>query len=391
VHSTSRSRIFSCLAPEGVPRRSRTIVLAANSCWYITNFRLGLARALREAGYSPVAVAPPDPANEARLAELGIEFEPLHLDRAGLNPLTELGLLLRIRRLLKRLRPAAYLGFTVKPNIFGALAASSLGIPVIANVSGLGTAFIRPGLLQRLVTGLYRIAFRSAATVFFENPDDQRLFLDRRIVRADQARLLPGAGIDLDRFAPTVLPSEPPIFLMIARLLGDKGVREFVEAAHSLRPQLPEARFQLLGGVDEGNRTAVSRMELQGWIDEGVIEYLGETSDVRPSIAGASAIVLPSYREGLPRSLLEGAAMGRPLIATDVPGCRELVDDGVNGFLCAVRDTGSLAQAMERFAGLPEGERAAMGAASRHKAEERFDEGIVVDAYLDALARVRPN
>jgi len=391
VHSTSRSRIFSCLAPEGVPRRSRSIVLAANSCWYITNFRLGLARALRDAGYSPVAVAPPDPAGEARLAELGIEFEPLHVDRAGLNPIAELGLLLRIRRLLKRLRPAAYLGFTVKPNIYGALAASSLGIPVVANVSGLGTAFIRAGLLQRLVTALYRIAFRSAATVFFENPDDQRLFLERRIVRAGQARLLPGAGIDLDRFAPTALPSGAPIFLMIARLLGDKGVREFVEAAHSLRPQLPEARFQLLGGVDEGNRTAVSRVELQGWIEAGVIEYLGETSDVRPSIAGASAIVLPSYREGLPRSLLEGAAMGRPLIATDVPGCRELVDDGVNGFLCAARDSRSLAQAMKRFAALPEGERAAMGAASRRKAEERFDEKIVVRAYLDALARVQPN
>lgn len=391
MRSTSRSRIFSCLAPEGVPRRSRTIVLAANSCWYITNFRLGLARALREAGYSPVAVAPPDPVNQARLAELGIAFEALSVNRAGLNPIAEAGLLRRVRRLLKRLAPAAYLGFTVKPNIYGALAASSLGIPVIANVSGLGTAFIRPGLLQRLVTGLYRIAFRSAATVFFENPDDQRLFLGRRIVRADQARLLPGAGVDLDRFAPTTLPSGPPIFLMIARLLGDKGVREFVEAARSLRPQLPEARFQLLGGVDEGNRTAVSRLELQGWIEEGVIEYLGETDDVRPRIAGASAIVLPSYREGLPRSLLEGAAMGRPLVATDVPGCRELVDDGVNGFRCAARDSGSLAHAMDRFARLPERERAAMGAASRRKAEERFDERIVVEAYLDALARVQPN
>ena len=391
MRSTSKSRIFSCSAPEGVPRRSRTIVLAANSCWYITNFRLGLVRALREAGYSPVAVAPPDPANEARLAEFRIGFEPLHVDRAGLNPIAELDLLLRIRRLLKRLRPAAYLGFTVKPNIYGALAASSLGIPVVANVSGLGTAFIRRGPLQRLVTGLYRIAFRSRTAVFFENPDDLRQFVDLRIVRADQARLVPGAGIDLDRFAPTALPSEAPIFLMIARLLGDKGVREFVEAARGLRPQLPQARFQLLGGVDEGNRTAVTRTELQRWIDDGVIEYLGETDDVRPCIAGASAIVLPSYREGLPRSLLEGAAMGRPLIATDVPGCRELVDDGVNGFLCAVRDSGSLAQAMERFAGLPDDERAAMGAASRRKAEERFDERIVVEAYLDALARVQPN
>jgi len=373
-----------------VPPHPRTIVLAANSCWYITNFRLGLARALREAGYSTVALAPSDPANETRLRGLGIEFSALSIDRSGLNPLAELRLLLRMRRLLKRLAPVAYLGFTVKPNIYGALAASTLGIPVIANVSGLGTAFIRKGLLQRMVTFLYRLAFRSRTTVFFENPDDRRLFLERQIVRADQTRLLPGTGIDLDRFAPKALPAGNLTFLMVARLLGDKGVREFVEAARNLRPHLPEARFQLLGGVDEGNRTAIPQAELQGWIEEGVIEYLGETDDVRPFIAEATAVVLPSYREGLPRSLLEGAAMGRPLIATDVPGCRELVDDGVNGFLCAAGDSSSLALAMKRFARLSDEERAVMGTTSRREAEERFSEAFVVEAYLDALACLRP-
>ncbi|MGE5062867.1 MAG: glycosyltransferase family 4 protein [Myxococcales bacterium] len=365
--------------------RSRTIVLAANSLWYITNFRVGLVRALRDGGYRPIVVAPSDPKNDPRLAELGIEFVPIEVDRKGLNPLAEIFLLARLRRLLRRLRPFAYVGFTIKPNIYGALAASTFGIPVIANVSGLGTAFIRPGALQRIVTGLYRVAFRRAV-VFFENADDRRLFVDRKIVRAEQTRLVPGSGIDLDRFAVADLPSGSEIFLLIARLIGDKGVREFVEAARSLRPQMPDSRFQLLGGIDEGNRTSIQRSELDAWVEEGVIEYFGETDDVRPFIAKASAIVLPSYREGLPRSLLEGAAMGRPLIATDVPGCRDVVDEGVNGFLCEPHDPASLAHAMERLGRLPEQQRASMGAASRRKVQEQFDEALVIRAYLDALA-----
>lgn len=364
---------------------ARTVVLAANSIWNITNFRAGLVRGLQEAGYSPVVLAPADRGGEARLEELGIDLIPLELDRSGLNPLADLMLLLRCRRALKRIRPTAFLGFTAKPNIYGAIAASSLRIPVIANVSGLGTAFMRRGLLQRIVSLLYRRAFRRASTVFFHNPDDRRLFLDRGIVREVQARLLPGSGIDLDRFAPAPLPSGAPIFLLIARLLGDKGIREYVAAARMLRPHLSGARFQLLGGIDEGNRTSIDRPELEAWREEGVIEYMGETTDVRPFIREANAVVLPSYSEGLPRSLLEGGAMGRPLVATDVPGCRELVVEDVNGFLCEVRNPGSLADAMRRLADLPDERRAAMGAESRRKVQEGFSEKVVVRAYLDAL------
>lgn len=369
---------------------SRTVVLAANSLWYITNFRTGLVRALREAGYRTVVVAPADSRNEARLAELGIEFVPIKIDRKGINPVAELFLLSRLGRLLRRLRPFAYVGFTIKPNIYGALAGSTLGIRVIANVSGLGTAFIRPGALQRIVTSLYRVAFRRAV-VFFENADDRQLFVDRRIVRAQQTRLAPGAGIDLDRFVVADLPSAGMVFLLIARLIGDKGVREFVEAARELRPRLADSRFQLLGGIDEGNRTSIQKSELDAWVEEGIIEYLGETDDVRPFIAKASAVVLPSYREGLPRSLLEGAAMGRPLVATDVPGCRDVVKQGVNGFLCKPHDPASLAEAMERLGCLPEQQRTRMGVASRRKVQEQFSEALVVRAYLDALASLERN
>jgi glycosyltransferase involved in cell wall biosynthesis len=368
----------------------RPIVLAANSSWNIVNFRAGLIRTLQEHGYRPVVIAPHDPAAEGRMAALGVDRFVLPVDRSGLNPLADLRLLLGYRGLLEELRPAAFLGFTITPNISGGLAASSLGIPAIPNVSGLGTAFIRQGPLQWLVTRLSRFAFRKAAVVLFQNGDDCRLFVDRGIVRPGKARVIPGSGIDLDRFAPVPQPTGPMIFLLVSRLLGDKGIREYVEAARMLRERLPDARFQLLGPIDEGNRTAIRRDELDRWIGDGVVEYVGSTDDVRPRIASASAIVLPSYREGLPRSLLEGAAMARPLIATDVPGCREVVENGVNGFLCAAREARSLAEAMAKLAELPVTQRQAMGAASRRKVQERFSEAVVIRAYLDELARLRP-
>jgi len=324
------------------------------------------------------------------MRELGVERISVHIDRAGLNPLSDLGLSSTYRRLLKDLKPAAYLGFTIKPNIYGALAAASLGIPAIPNVSGLGTAFMRRGLLQRFVTNLYRIGFRSSPAVFFQNGEDLRLFVDRKIIREEQGRLLPGSGVDLDRFAPAPATEGPATFLLVARLLRDKGIVEFVEAARSLRAMLPEARFQLLGPLDPGNRTAISRSDLDRWVGEGIVEHLGTVDDVRPFIAAATAVVLPSYREGMPRSLLEAAAMSRPLIATDVPGCRDIVEHGQNGYLCEVRDASSLASAMSRMAELPSSSRLAMGDAARRKVQEQFSEGLVTKAYLDVLADLEP-
>ena len=370
---------------EGTGRR---VVLAANSSWNIVNFRRGLIGALKDEGYDPVVIAPRDAPTDERIAELGVEWLAVPINRSGMNPLADLRLIARYRRLLKRTKPAAFLGFTIKPNIYGAIAARSLGIPVIANISGLGTVFIKRGPLLALVTRLYRFALSRAAVVFFQNPEDRELFLERGIVRAEQARLIPGSGVDLERFAPAPLPEGPPVFLLIARLLGDKGVREFVAAARSLRAELPEARFQLLGPLDEGNRTAIARSELERWVDDGDVEYLGETNDVRPFVAAATAIVLPSYREGLPRTLLEAGAMERPLIATDVPGCRQVVTDGVNGFVCRARDAESLADAMHRLARLDLARISAMGVESRRKVVSEYSESVVFRAYLDALEKV---
>jgi glycosyltransferase involved in cell wall biosynthesis len=319
---------------------------------------------------------------------LDVDRIEVKIDRSGMNPVADLRLLYDYRRLLRRLRPAAYMSFTIKPNIYGARAAASCGIPAFPNVSGLGTAFIGNGGLQQIVTPLYRWGFRRAAKVFFQNSEDRNLFVERRIVGTARTQVLPGSGVDLDRFTPALMPEGPPTFLLVGRMLRDKGIFEFAEAARHVRRQVPGARFQLLGPVDEGNRTAIGRGQLQEWVRDGTLEYCGTTGDVRPYIAGAWAVALPSYREGLPRSLLEAGAMARPLIATDVPGCRAVVKDGLNGYLCTVRDPLSLANAMIKLAALPAASRFAMGAAARETVAESFGEKRVINAYLEALSDV---
>jgi glycosyltransferase involved in cell wall biosynthesis len=381
---------FSLSELWGSRNLSRTVVIAANSSWNIVTFRQGLIRAIREAGYEPLVVASVDAAAEERMASLGVERIPVDIERSGLNPLADLRLLLQYRRILKQRAPAAFLGFTIKPNIYGTIAASSAGIPVVANVSGLGTVFLNGGSLMKFVILMYRFALRRANLIFFQNPEDRELFVNKRIVRREQTRVLPGSGIDLRQYGPAPLPDGPPTFLLIARLLGDKGVREYAEAARSLGEVLPGAKFQLLGPLDHENRTSIDPGELDQWVAEGAVEYLGSSDDVRPFIERASVVVLPSYREGLPRSLLEGAAMGRPLIATDVPGCRELVQEGVNGLLCGVRDPVSLAGAMLKLGQMSAEQRRIMGQAARTLVEERFSEDIVLRAYLDALAELAP-
>jgi glycosyltransferase involved in cell wall biosynthesis len=362
-----------------------TVAISINASWNIYNFRAGLIRGLTAAGYRVVAVSPADD-YAPRLAELGAEHVPLPMDNSGVSPARDLALLARYRRALRRIRPDVYLGYTVKPNVYGSLAAHSLGIKVINNVSGLGTAFIQQGWLTRIVSSLYRLAFARSAKVFFQNPEDRALFIDKRLVREQRTALLPGSGVDLTRFTPVPVQERTEIvFLLVARLLRDKGVVEFVEAARIVRTRHPDARFRILGFLDADNRTAIPRAQVEGWVAEGVIDYLGHADDVRPHIGAADCVVLPSYREGMPRVLLEAAAMAKPLIATDVPGCRHAVEDGVNGLLCTVRDAGSLAGAMARMVEMGASGRQRMGAAGRAMVERAYDERIVVDLYLAAI------
>lgn len=360
--------------------------MAANSAWNIVNFRTGLVESLVKAGFRVVVVAPAD-GYESRIAAIGALFEPIDINSSGTSLAEDGRLFVRYWTILRRLKPAVFLGFTVKPNIYGSLAAQLAGARTINNISGLGTAFLRRGPLQWLVGGLYRLALWRAATVFFQNREDLQLFVDSRLVSRDRSRLLPGSGIDLERFAPTPPDEEETAFgfLLVARLLWDKGIGEFVAAARIVRALHPAVRFQMLGFLGADNRSAVPRDDVTAWQEEGIIDYLGSSDDVRPFVRKAGCVVLPSYREGMPRSLLEASAMARPLIASDVPGCREIVEDNVNGFLCEVRSAESLAAAMIRMIELGPVERAAMGKRARLKVEREFDQRLIGAAYLRAI------
>ena len=369
--------------------RSLHIVITVNAAWNVLNFRKPLVAALLAQGHRITVLAPADAA-AAGLAALGCRFVPLEMDRKGLDPLRDAALAWRMRRHFAELAPDVILGFTIKNNLYGAIAARSLAIPFIPNVTGLGTAFLGGRLLGTLARTLYRLAFRGLPVVFFQNADDRDLFVAQGLVSRSQATLVPGSGIDLAAFPATPRPrpreGAPVRFLLIARLLRDKGVYEYVEAARTLRRQGIPAEFAMLGAVGADNRTAVGQAELDDWLAEGAVTYLGTLDDVRPAIADADCIVLPSYREGAPRTLIEGAAMARPAIASRVPGCTAVVDDPATGFLCEPRDSGSLASAMARFAALDIDERRAMGLAARAKMEREFAVNIVVARYRQAIA-----
>jgi glycosyltransferase involved in cell wall biosynthesis len=368
------------------------VLICLNLAWNLVNFRSGLIRALVDAGYEVVAVAPRDE-YAPRLAALGCRYVELPMDNRGTHPGRDLLLLLRFVRLFWRERPDVYLGYTVKPNVYGSLAAGWLGIPVINNIAGLGAVFIQGGRLAQVVRWLYRMALKRSRKVFFQNDEDRQLFISGGLVRPEVADLVPGSGIDLKRFAvapPRLTPGKGNFrFLLIARMLRDKGVVEFVEAAGLLKARWPQAEFCLLGFVDAQNPTAISRAQMEAWVAEGNVLYLGVSDDVRVEIAQADCVVLPSYREGTPRTLLEAAAMGRPLVATNVAGCREVVSDGTNGLLCKPFDAQDLADKMEAILLLRPEQRAEMARVGRDKMERAFDEQLVIEKYLQEINSIK--
>lgn len=284
------------------------------------------------------------------------------------------------------------LTYTPKVNIYTALVARLLGIPVIANVSGLGRAFTAGGWLEAVVRRLYWFAFHTPRVVFFQNEDDRAEFVRAGLVHKAKAQRLPGSGVDVDRFQPTSRqPSENEfVFLLVARLLWDKGVGEYVDAARLLHAEHPTVKFRLLGFLDVKNPSAISRKQVEDWSEEGLVEYLGAVDDVREIYANADCMVLPSYREGVPRTLLEAASMGIPIITTNAAGCRDAVEDGVTGFLCRPKDPVDLADKMRRMLTLPGDVRRRMGQAGRKKMTIEFDERIVIAKYLQAIKDIVP-
>jgi glycosyltransferase involved in cell wall biosynthesis len=268
------------------------------------------------------------------------------------------------------------------------LAAGFVNIPIINNVSGLGTAFIKENLVTKIVKWLYIVSLRKSAKIFFQNKDDLALFIAMGLVKAKLTDLLPGSGVDVRRFTPATnsVTRSTFVFLLVARLLKDKGVVEFVDATRRLKKQYPQIECQLLGFLDAKNPSAISAEEMQEWIKEGVVNYLGVSDSVVDFLRQADCVVLPSYyREGVPRSLLEAASVGKPIITTDAVGCREVVDEGVNGFLCQPRNVDDLKAKMEKMLLLPETERLQMGLKGREKMLKQFDEQIVIDRYVRAV------
>jgi glycosyltransferase involved in cell wall biosynthesis len=366
------------------------IVIALNTAWNLVNFRAGLIRALVAEGHEVVAVAPPDE-YVTKLEGLGCRFVALPMDNKGTHPGRDLLLFFRFLKLLRRERPDVFLGYTIKPNVYGSLAAHLLGIPVVNNIAGLGAVFIRDNWLTRLVKQFYGTSLSRSRHVFFQNNEDMRQFVEQGLVEKDKVSRLPGSGIDLSTFsyAPMLrLENRPLHFLLVARLLWDKGVGEYIEAARMVHRQYPTAKFQLLGFLDVKNPTAVSSEQMNEWVEEGVVEYLGVADDVKPYLAAADCVVLPSYREGVPRSLLEAAAVGRPIVTTDAVGCRDAVDDGMNGLICRTGDAEDLADKLLQMIEMSPEARERMGLAGRRKIELEFDEKIVIDRYLRVIDEI---
>jgi glycosyltransferase involved in cell wall biosynthesis len=353
-----------------------------------------LIAAMVAQGHEVVAVAPFD-SYASRLSGIGCRFVNLPMESGGTHPGRDALLLWRFWRLLRQEEPDVYLGYTVKPNIYGSVAAHLLRIPVINNIAGLGTVFIRDGWLVRLVRGLYRLALGHSAKVFFQNENDRQLFIRSGLVHRDVTDLLPGSGVDLTRFQPVLTHRRKSVhhqlkfrFLLISRMLWDKGIGEYVKAARLIRGRWPQVEFCLLGFLDVQNPTAISRKQMDDLVGQGV-DYLGVSDDVRAEIAEADCIVLPSYYpEGTPRTLLEAAAMALPIITTNTAGCRDVVDDGISGYLCQARDIPDLAAKMEQMLLLSSDQRTAMGMFGRAKMEAEFDEKIVIDKYLKALIAI---
>ena len=368
---------------------SREIWIAINTTWNVYNFRRGLISALNGAGFRVAAFAPPDE-YIAKVEASGARHVPMQINNAGTNPLRELLSLWRMVRLLEREQPALLLTYTPKVNIYLSLAARVCGIPVVANVSGLGRTFIAGGWLTHIARLMYRIAFSWPERIFFQNVEDKMLFLNAGLAREEQTALIPGSGVDIFHFSPRPKGRDTGgfVFLMVARLIWDKGVREYIEAARQVRGEFPAASFRLLGFLDVPSPSAVPRCEVEAWEHEGIIEYLGSSDDVVSIYGEADCVVLPSYREGMPRTLLEAASMGLPLIATDVPGCRQVVLDGETGLLCKVQDSMALAETMRRMLLLSPEQRAKMGNAARAKIVREFDEKIVIERYLNLVREI---
>ncbi|HRN91391.1 MAG TPA: glycosyltransferase family 4 protein [Ferruginibacter sp.] len=365
------------------------IAILENNIIATHTIRNTLTRRLMEEGYRVTVLTTGAPESLELARQQG--FTVIDVKSSNQNPLDIFRYISGIRSVLKSIQPDVCLTFTIRPAIWGNFVTRRLNIPTITNITGIGPLFERNNLAYRAARTLYKFILKKTAVIFFQNTDDRALFIENKFVTPEKARLIPGSGIDYRYYAPMheVPLAKPFLFLFISRLIKDKGVLEYVEAARMLKGKI-NARFQMIGPIWLQNLkdNIISLEDVRRWEKEGIIEYAGEQQDVRPFIAAASAVVLPSYREGTSNVLLEASAMEKPCITCDTTGCREVVSDGVTGYLCEVRNAADLAQKMEQMFHLSPEEQTAMGKRAREKVIREFDKQIVVDAYLQAIRSV---
>ena len=361
------------------------IAIVLNTSWNIYNFRMNFIRALQAEGHEVHTIAPIDKYTHL-LTEAGCIHHNVKMDSRGANPIKDFALIFELGMIYRKLRPEVILHYTIKPNVYGTLAAAVLRIPVINNVCGLGTVFLKKNFTSLIAVGLYRLSFRFAKKVFFQNHEDQELFVTKKFVSKEACDLLQGSGIDLNRFTPSEFSRNKAFtFLLISRLITDKGIFEYIQAIQQLKSRGVDFKFQLMGAADPLHKRGIKSEVINDWIQSGVVEYLGTTDDVRPYIQAADCVVLPSYREGTPRTLLEAASSAKPIIATDVPGCHQVVEHGVNGYLCKLTDATDLAEKMGAMANLDNSTLQQLGLNGRHKMETDYDERFVISKYVDAI------
>lgn len=365
--------------------RSRKILYLVTEDWYFWTHRLPLALAMRDAGFEVYVMTRYGKYAE-KMRELGLQVVPWQVSRTHRNPLSDLFATVEIARVYRRLRPTIVHHVALKPVALGGLVASLFRIPSVNAINGLGHAFCSETAtmwaVRMLILSWCRIVLRqSKAAVIFQNTADRDLFVGRSIITPDKAKVIRGAGVDLKLFRPTPKQATRPVVLLASRLVWEKGIREFVDAAKNLQSHGVSARFVLAGRIDREAATSVPEWQVREWMNSGTVEWLGHREDMSQLLTDATVVVLPSYREGMPKVLLEAAACGCPIVTTDCPGCRDVVHHGVNGLLVAPRDSHALAEAIAILLGNADLCRK-MGAASRDKAVREFGLENVVDQTM---------
>lgn len=366
----------------------KKIAIVANSTWNIYNFRINLIRKFRLQGYRVIVIAPVDEyihyLNESHFTK---HIPLTHLSPQSKNPFKDLLLIRELYQIYKEENPDLVLHYTIKPNIYGSIAARWAGVRCMSTVTGLGYTFLNHGVYTRIAKSLYKFAFKSNSKVIFHNHDDQRLFQKLNLIPDEISKVIKGSGVNSDFFRPLRRKKNKDkfIFLFVGRLLYDKGIVEYIQAALKVKPIIKNAECWVVGELNTKNPSNIPKKKLLQWVENRYIRYWGATNDIRNFIKDVDVIVLPSYREGMPRAVLEGMAMGKPILTTNVSGCREAVEDNVNGYLVPIRDSISLAEAMVKIYNLDEDKFTEMGRESRKKVLSEFDEKIINQSYLDLV------